>query len=176
MHRFIALLFIVTFTLLACGSSGADNADAGADAKSRTVIYFSRHAEKGGGQDPDLLPAGRERAERLGAYLAKQNIAAVYATGYNRTRQTAAPAARAAGVEVTTYSAAGNAAKLTQDWVTKHRGETIFVVGHSNTVPGLVNALVAKANYPDIDESDYDNLFRVVVGHNGKGKVRKVTY
>src|SRR3546814_13586359 len=41
-----------------------------------------------------------------------------------------------------------------------HATGTVLVVGHSNTVPGIVSALCGCEVAP-IDESDYGNLFEV---------------
>ncbi len=53
-----------------------------------------------GAADPELAPAGREQAELLAAYLAAEQLDAVYASPLARAVETAAPLARAQGVEV----------------------------------------------------------------------------
>jgi 2,3-bisphosphoglycerate-dependent phosphoglycerate mutase len=41
-------------------------------------------------------------------------------------------------------------------------GQTIVVVGHSNTAPKLVN-LLAGSSYPDLADSVYDQLYIVKI-------------
>ncbi|WP_187271137.1 SixA phosphatase family protein [Neolewinella aurantiaca] len=174
---FLAVFFLA-FLFVACGSDAnpemADVSGSEAETNAETVIFLSRHAEKAEGEDPELLPAGEARAERIAQHLSVFDFSAVYATDFVRTRATAAPIAREAGVAVQTYSADASPETLTKEWLTKHRGETIFVVGHSNTIPKLVNTLIGTEKYQDIDDDDYDGLFRVSVKADGKAGVRKM--
>jgi probable phosphoglycerate mutase len=48
--------------------------------------------------DPELAPAGHEQAERVGARLAAEPIAAIYVTTLRRTSETAAPLATRLGL------------------------------------------------------------------------------
>jgi broad specificity phosphatase PhoE len=43
-----------------------------------------------------------------------------------------------------------------------HRGEKVLVVGHSNTVPDIIEAAGGPA-LPDIDDGEFDNLFVLTV-------------
>jgi len=58
---------------------------------------------------------------------------------------------------------------------TTHRGKTIFIAGHNNTVPAIVSALSGEA-FPPIPETEYDNLFIVTIYRYGKAKVTKLKY
>jgi 2,3-bisphosphoglycerate-dependent phosphoglycerate mutase len=53
----------------------------------------------GGHSDPPLSPEGREQAIAVGARLAAQELAGVFVTPLQRTRQTAAPLCEAKGIE-----------------------------------------------------------------------------
>ena len=56
-----------------------------------------------------------------------------------------------------------------------HAGQTVLVAGHSNTVPLLIEALgVSPA--PSLDESDYDDLFVVVVERGGDARLTHLHY
>lgn len=120
-----------------------------------------RHAEKAtdDARDPSLSDAGLARAEALAALLRSRDVVAIYATEYRRTSDTAAPTAAAHDLSITSYAAdtqpAAFAARLRQ----ASRG-TVLIVGHSNTVPGIVSALCG-CEVAAIDESDYGNLFEV---------------
>jgi broad specificity phosphatase PhoE len=111
-----------------------------------------------------LNDAGLARAAALATLLRSRDLVAAYATGFRRTQSTASPTAVAHGITVTPYdaeqSAAAFAARLRHD----HATGTVLVVGHSNTVPGIVSALCACQVAP-IDDSDYGNLYEVrIVG------------
>ena len=49
--------------------------------------------------DPELAPDGRDQAERLGDYLASEEIAAVYVSPLRRAQETAAPLVARLGVQ-----------------------------------------------------------------------------
>lgn len=124
-----------------------------------SYTYIVRHADKGEGNDPDLLDAGRERAVALAQLLKTQGIQEIYSTNFNRTRQTAAPLADSLGLSVILYSN-----DTLQNFV-NHRliplGKKRLVVGHSNTVLSIAAALGANPTLQSVPEDDYDNLLIV---------------
>lgn len=128
-----------------------------------------RHAEKRSDdpRDPQLTDAGLARARRLATAMSSQPLAAVYATTYRRTQQTAAPSAAAHGLAVTTYDAKQDARAFAASLKQDHRSGTILVVGHSNTVPGIAAALCACAVAP-IPDDEFDRRVSVHVDGNGK--------
>ena len=152
-------LAVLSLSLLAVAGVHA------AEALEPTTVFLVRHAEKKvGGDDPELSAAGRDRAAELARVLADVPIQAVYASQFVRTRDTGGPLARKAGLEVTIDRiegdiaawAAGFAARLLES----HAGQTVLVVGHSNTVPALMQALGAEEP-PELSKRDYDDLFVV---------------
>ncbi len=130
-------------------------------AAAQSTIFIVRHAEKAesAGKDPDLSKAGRARAESLAKMLKDAKIAAIYATEFKRTQQTAAPLARALGISVTNLPAKDIAALTAK--VRTSNGNAL-VVGHGDTIPGLIKAMSISAPIK-IAENDYDNLFIVVL-------------
>jgi broad specificity phosphatase PhoE len=121
-----------------------------------------RHAEKASddARDPSLNDAGLARASALAALLQSRDVIAAYATDFRRTRSTAAPTARAHGIVVTPYDAREPASAMAARLRRDHVAGTVLVVGHSNTVPGIVSALCTCEVAP-IDESDYGNLYEI---------------
>lgn len=163
-------LYLVCLIVL-CGCAEPTETPTAPTDVATTTIYLTRHAEKATGEDPPLLPAGKERARALADKLADRNITAIYATPYRRTRATAQPLADRLGLTIQEYAADGNFDDRVADWQDQHQGETILVVGHSNTVPYLVNALLKKDRYGEIGEEEYGQLFRVV-RRQGSTKVK----
>ena len=142
-----------------------------------TTVILVRHAEKKiepNNPDPDLTPAGEARALEIARMFANSGVNAIYATQYKRTQQTAKPLSEKTGVNVTLLDAS-HVEELTNRLQTNHRGQTVFIAGHNNTVPAIVSALSGE-NTPVIPESEYDNLFIVTVYRFGKAKVLKVKY
>ena len=135
-------------------------------------FVVARHAEKDadGTKDPPLSAAGRERAQRLVQHVGAP-LAAAYATGYRRTQQTAAPTAAARGIAVATYDATQPEAAFAATLRERHASGTVLVVGHSNTVPGIVSTLCGCDVAP-IGDNDYDRLYRVRIAGDGRATLQ----
>ena len=127
------------------------------------TIFVVRHAEKAQGgneKDPDLSEAGRARADSIAGVLKDAGITAIYATELKRTQQTAEPLARALQLEVTVVPAKETATLTSK---VKATAGSALVVGHSNTIPQILQALGATATLT-IGDDDYDNLFVLSAG------------
>ena len=136
-----------------------------------TTLLLVRHAEKGSGLNPALTTAGENRAEALVHVAEGAGVVAVYATEWCRTALTAEPTAASLGLEIqiqpnatTGDQLAGcgvsratalldpsvaTSAQLVAHVLSTHRGGTVLIVGHSNTVPAMVEAAGAPALCPD---------------------------
>ncbi len=136
--------------------------------EAQPAVFLVRHAERADtgtagasmmGADPDLSTAGIARSESLAAMLKDAKITAIYTTKYKRTTQTAAPLAKALGIEAIVITVK-DPATLGQ----KLKGATgnVLVVGHSNTIPAAIEAL-GVAEPVTIGENDFGNRF-VVIG------------
>ncbi len=161
--------------LTGCASARASGPS---EAEGVTTVFLVRHGEKDltpDLPDPALTPAGQQRAEALRDTLRPHAIAAVYTTDTARTRSTAAPLATARGLEPRVYDARqprGLAALLRA----QHRGQTVLVVGHSNTLLPLVEALGAARPVSELTDEDYDYLFEVTLPPEGGASVRVHRY
>lgn len=169
-------------SLAAVAALGAGFTAARPLADDPTVVIVVRHGERAndGPRDPSLNEAGQRRAEALARAAEDAGVTAVYTTQFRRTRDTGAPLAQKLGLQVTPLEANGaNIARypamLRDEILSKHRGETVVVVGHSNTVPALVQGLSGKAVAP-LTEADYDRFFVVVMPESGPGRVIKAQY
>ena len=130
------------------------------------AIYLVRHAEKvavadvvapNDPRDPPLTSEGEARAEMLADALAQARVTQIWSTDTIRTRDTAAPLADRLNLQVQLYDASdldGFASRLLEQ-----SGETVLVVGHSNTTPNLVEALGGDGGTPIVEKSEYDRLY-----------------
>jgi len=142
-----------------------------------TTVIIVRHAEKNiepNNPDPDLSPAGQARAQEIARIFGDSGVQAIYATQYKRTQQTVTPLASRLGLPIVSVDAK-QSSELTRRILSNNRGQTVFVAGHNNTAPEIVNMLSGE-NYPQIPESEYDNMFIVTIYRFGKAKVLKVKY
>lgn len=128
------------------------------------MIYVTRHAEKATeGRDPNLTAQGQARARALAVILKKVGIKHVFSTATVRTQQTAQPLAQQAGVVVQTYDPAKP--NMVIDKILALAGPTLLV-GHSNTVPNLVELLGGAPGGPIADD-EYDRLYQLIVAADG---------
>jgi broad specificity phosphatase PhoE len=130
-------------------------------------VFIVRHAEKRNPKDEQstLSAAGFKRADDLRRALSSVDLKAVYRTEYERTRQTAAPTAAAhklTPIEVKSDDVKGLAKLLRA----RPPLEDVLVVGHSDTIPDLLQELGVSARAV-IAPGDYDNLFIVAPRANG---------
>ena len=138
----------------------------GAGAAQAADIYVIRHLQKAAeGSDPPLTDEGAEQAQRLAALLEDRGIKAVFATDTLRAEQTGAPLAARLGVAVTNYDPRDPAALVE---AVRAVQAPVLVVGHSNTVPALVEAF-GGARPPAMSEAEYGTIFVV------DGERRQVT-
>jgi broad specificity phosphatase PhoE len=174
MRRLVLLLSLLLACLPVAALAGIGPPD--------TVVVIVRHAEKAADdpKDPTLSEAGQARAEALAKALQGLPLSAADATPYRRTRLTAAPAAKACGIEVTVREAnAANNATYATDLAHAIRqgvpGRNILVVGHSNTVPELVQALTGVAPAPMAD-TEYDRIYVVTLPADGPARFVVLRY
>lgn len=151
-------------------------APAALPAQAPTVVVVVRHAEKGTtpANDPPLTDAGAARAKALAGVLASANVQAVITTQFARTKDTAKPTAEATGAPMEVVAAGGAVAvhaKAVADAARKHAGKTVLVVGHSNTVSQIVEALGGPPA-KDLCDSEYSSIWTVVIDGSAVRVVR----
>ena len=139
-----------------------------------TSYYIVRHAEKDAGttmttvtvqtSDVPLSEQGMKRAEELSKQLQGKKIKQIYSTNTIRTKSTAEPLSKSTGVPITIYNAIDSG--FVQ--LLKKSKENVLVVGHSNTVDDLVNALMDKKLLSDLPDPQYGDIFIVHKKTNSK--------
>lgn len=142
-----------------------------------TVIYLVRHGEKDltpGVADPLLTTAGEARAQALADRLARQRPAALFTTDTRRTRATLGPLAQATHLTPLVYSAKEPTA-LAERINQQYTGQTVVVVGHSNTLLPLLAALGVRETVPDIPDDEYSYLYKVTL-RDGKPAKLEVSH
>lgn len=147
----LILFLVITFILTSCSHT----------------YYIVRHAEKASASpgttmntpdDPPLSDEGSKRAEALKEILKDKKIKRIFSTNTKRTRLTAEPVSKLAGVSIETYGPRPDSAFIS---LLKGISGNVLVVGHSNTVDDVVNGLVNQKTLSDLADSEYDNLFVV---------------
>ena len=150
-------------------------------AAQETTVVIVRHAEqlrnvKG---DPPLSETGIARAEALRAALAHAGISAIITSDRARTQLTAQPLAAELGLtlEAAPVTSAGVASHI-EDVMTRiraHAGGTVLVVGHSNTIGEIAEALGAGDVEP-VPDDVFDNFFVVTLAADGTARLIQARY
>lgn len=141
-----------------------------------TTFILVRHAETtGSGTNPNLSADGMARADELARIMGSLSLDAVYSTNFNRTMQTASPVATDQGLTIQSYSGS-NLSATADEILGSYPAGKILVVGHSNTTPDFINALTGSNDYPQLPETEYDNLFIVTVLEKGRAEVVHLKY
>ena len=139
------------------------------------TIILVRHAERDTmliGPDHPLRAAGVLRAQELVHTLGGSGISTIYVTRWQRTCQTALPLATAIGESLTVVN---DVAETVSRLRTSHFGQTVLVVGHSNTVPDIVTALTGRP-FPTPGRVDYDGMWVVTLAREGRASLLTLRY
>ena len=139
------------------------------------TIYIVRHAEKlkvedgpdDMRDDPPLSPEGQARAMGLTEDLPVRQLKAVYVTRTKRSYDTASAVLALTGLKATYYPAKDYAGIVER--LSKHYGESVLLVGHSNTIPPLLQAF-GVAEPVTIEHEQYGDLW-VLTLEDGEAKL-----
>ncbi|MBP8157033.1 MAG: histidine phosphatase family protein [Flavobacterium sp.] len=142
-----------------------------------TTFIVLRHAEKADNtKDTNLSVDGLTRADELRKTLSPISVEAIYSTPFNRTKQTVTPLATAKGISITEYPANIPYAEFVNELIATHRGKTVVIVGHSNTVPEILKVLSNNTFSVTINENQFDNLFVVTLTDGKQAEVAPMKY
>ena len=145
-------LIILTILFLSCNQTVDDCVE----------VYLIRHAEKDRSdplnKNPHLNKRGIERSLLWNGYFENKEVNSIYSTNYNRTIETVLPVSLAKGIKPIIYSASNI---NYESFLKKEKGNTVIVVGHSNTIPGFVNKLVEDDYYKQINDTVNSKLYIV---------------
>jgi broad specificity phosphatase PhoE len=141
-----------------------------------TTVILIRHAERlaapPGNNDPHLSAAGKARAKLLVRVLSQANVSAIYTSNFVRTIETAQPLADALGISPIKAS---DAEDIKKDILLKHAGKTVLVVGHTDTVPEVIQLFGDNSGH-EIDEDEFDNMFVATVLDESSVRVTRLKY
>lgn len=130
----------------------------------KTTIWLVRHAEKADtpATNPPLTRLGQQRAKMLIKTLQGDKIAAVYLTNFVRTTQTAKPITDKYKLTPQVYDV-NDIKALAVEILQKNKGQNVLIVGHANTIVPTIVALGCESPFPNLNDDDYDILFKVTV-------------
>jgi len=146
-------------------------------AASTTTIFVMRHAEKAAApaEDPPLSPAGEARALELAQHFGRApkglGLDSIFVTELRRTQETVQPLANRLGVPVIVVPAS-EPKRVARRALDENRGGRVLIVGHSNTVPAIVDAL-SGVKVPEMSELEYGIVYVVIVPRFSRSAVTR---
>jgi 2,3-bisphosphoglycerate-dependent phosphoglycerate mutase len=142
------------------------------------IYYLVRHAEKDTANkvDPMLTDAGFARATKISDIMRGTRVDAIYSTMTMRALYTVDSLADIKAMSVLPYD--NKALRPTLDSIkTSTDFNRIFMVGHSNTIPSIVNSLSGRQVFTKtFDENEYNNFIIVVTKKSGTSDVYCLKY
>lgn len=148
-------------------------------AYAQQAVFLVRHTELVGQpmaqpKDVPLSEEGQARAEKLASLLKDAGINAIYATEFLRTRKTAEPLAQALKIDIKVVQK-GGPEPLVERLRKEHRQDTVLLVGHSDTLPGLLKTLRHPVEIK-IAPQDFSNLFVLIPKSDGPPTLLRLRY
>jgi len=147
---------------------------------STTTVIVMRHAEKAAlpAEDPPLSLAGEGRAQELAQVLGQApeefRIQGIFVSEFRRTQDTVRPLANRLGVPVIVVPSA-DIALVVKRAREEYRGGRVLVVGHSNTVPQIVEDL-SGVKVPAMSESEYGIVYVVSLPRFSRASVTRFDF
>ena len=143
----------------------------------KTTVMVLRHAEKATSSNDNSVPLkdpeGVARAATFAQVAERAGVTAIYVTEALRTQQTAQPLATNLGITPTQINAANLDDLINDVLAAKNRGGVIVIIGHSNTVPDIVQRLGGGTVAVD---DQFDNLFVLTLNPWGTTRLIQATY
>ncbi|HYI65018.1 MAG TPA: phosphoglycerate mutase family protein [Allosphingosinicella sp.] len=122
------------------------------------ATYVMRHLNTPAGErDPDLTAEGRRAATILASWFGEARPRAIFVSHFKRSGQTAAPLAARLGLTPIVYDPADTPGLIARVRATPG---PVLIVGHSNTVPDIVEHLGGTRPAPLVHE-DFGDIWRV---------------
>ena len=148
-------------------------------ANAQQAVILVRHAElqDAATAEPKHLPlseAGEARAKLLASILKDSGVGAIYVTDFVRTNKTAEPLSRELNKELTVLPKS-DARELVERLRKNHGAQTVLLVGHLDTLPGLLKTLGHPVDIK-IEPQEYSNIFVVIPKSDGAPTFLRLRY
>jgi len=135
----------------------------------RPDIYVVRHLHTPEGvKDPDLTDQGRRYALLLVEKLRRDPPDVIYVSSTKRAQQTAGPLAKRLNLTPKIYNPADTPGLVNS---VQHEPGTVLIVGHSNTVPEIIDRLGGQRP-ADLDHEDFADIWHVTGPAHATSRVK----
>ncbi|MCF6287858.1 MAG: winged helix-turn-helix domain-containing protein [Proteobacteria bacterium] len=131
-----------------------------------TQIFILRHAEKSSAnqEDPTLSELGIKHANYWKTVLQHIDFDRVFTTSFTRNMQTAEVISTDLNIKPEIYYPMSfEVLKFVQEI----QGQKVLIIGHSNTIPDMVNRLIDETKYPPMSHKNYNLMYLITINKNG---------
>ena len=129
------------------------------------LILAIRHAEKQDGVDPALTEQGRARAANWATMLRPVGLDIVITSHARRTVETGTLIATALDLPLISFPA-NTPSALLDALEFDHEDDRVLIVGHAETIPGILTALGAP-DPVEMTQAQFDRLFLLHAPNSG---------
>lgn len=131
-----------------------------------TQIYILRHAEKASvtEENPSLSEYGIKHANYWKKVLQYIKFDRVFTTEFIRNVKTAEILSSNLSITPETYY------PMSFDivkFINEIQGQKILIIGHSNTIPDMINRIINETKYPPMSHKNYNLLYLITINENG---------
>jgi broad specificity phosphatase PhoE len=140
------------------------------------TVLFVRHADVDvpppiGNPDYSLNVKGVLRANELAHVAEKAGVTAIFTSDLKRTKETAAPLAMRLGLaQPLPVVSDSDVEQFAADVRAGKSGPVVLVVGHTNTIPRMIDALAGSPQ--SVAVQGFDNLYLVPVAIGASQMIR----
>jgi broad specificity phosphatase PhoE len=110
----------------------------------------------------------------FGEVKGANGLDAIYVSNTKRSQQTGAPLGSRLGMAPIVYTAS-DIDGVTRRLLREHRGGRALIVGHSDTIPAMVQKLSGQS-VQEIPDEQYDDIYVVTVPSFGRSSVLRLKY
>ncbi|SFM52254.1 SixA phosphatase family protein [Shimia aestuarii] len=136
------------------------------------LVLAIRHAEKQDGPDPALTEDGRARAANWATMLRPVGLDVVITSEARRTVETGTLIANALDLPLISFPA-NTPSALLDALEFDHEGDRVLIVGHVETLPGILTALGAP-DPVEMTQAQFDRLFILNAPNSGAATLNEL--
>jgi DNA-binding winged helix-turn-helix (wHTH) protein/phosphohistidine phosphatase SixA len=129
-------------------------------------IYILRHTEKASltEENPNLSEFGIKHANYWKRVLQFIKFDRVFTTDFLRNIETAEILSSDLSIKPEIYYPMSFD---TVKFIKEIQGQKVLIIGHSNTIPDMVNRIIDETMYPPMSHKNYNLLYLITINENG---------
>jgi 2,3-bisphosphoglycerate-dependent phosphoglycerate mutase len=147
-----------------------------------TTVIVVRYADQNNNfaLSSGLTDAGKRRSQELARVLGDVDVVAgidaIFVAPLERARKTGLPLAMLNDAPVYSIEDPSNEEELVQRILTEFKGKIVLIITEPEFIAPVIEEMHGSKKLPDIQESEFDNLYIVSIPWFGKVKTLRLRY